>query len=142
MHSNHLRALTVRPIPAGQQARFPFNIPAIRGNTEIAFDTAVTFLVGENGSGKSTLLEALATAVGAYTVGAEELGRDQTLAHAQELAGYLKLVWTIKTRQGFFCGRRIFLVTSNGWRRWKRSYWQNCVGWIKSTLAVRHTPRG
>lgn len=102
MLHNHLRAIHIRPIPAEQQEQFPFNIPAIKGNTEIMLDTAVTFLVGENGSGKSTLLEALATVIGAYTVGAEELVRDQTLAHAQKLAGYLKLVWSIKTRHGFF----------------------------------------
>ncbi len=102
MHNNHLRAFHIQPILAEQRGRFPFNIPAIRGNTEILLDTAVTFLVGENGSGKSTLLEALATAVGAYTVGATELMQDNTLVHAQELAGYLKLVWSIKTRQGFF----------------------------------------
>ncbi|MBE7528318.1 MAG: AAA family ATPase [Ardenticatenaceae bacterium] len=102
MLHNHLRSVQIRPIPTGQQERFPFNIPAIKGHTEIVLDTAVTFFVGENGSGKSTLLEALATAVGATTIGAEELARDQTLAHAQELAGYLKLVWSIKTRHGFF----------------------------------------
>ncbi len=101
MH-NHLRAIQIRPIPSEQQERFPFNIPAIKGNTEIVLDTAVTILVGENGSGKSTLLEALATAVGAHTVGAAELAQDDTLAHAQELAGHLKLVWSIKTRHGFF----------------------------------------
>lgn len=102
MHGNHLRSLQIRPVPAAAQARFPFNIPAIQGNTEIVFDTAVTFLVGENGSGKSTLLEGLAAEMGAYTVGAEDLARDQTLAHAQELAGYLKLIWSVKTRYGFF----------------------------------------
>lgn len=102
MTSNHLRAIHVRPIPAARQEQFPFNIPAIHGNTEILLTAPVTFLVGENGSGKSTLLEALASEIGAYTVGAEDLDRDKTLAHAQELGHFLKLVWSIKTRQGFF----------------------------------------
>jgi predicted ATPase len=102
MNQNHLRAVRILPIPADKSERFPFNIPAIQGNTEIEFTTAVTFLVGENGSGKSTLLEAIATGVGAYSVGAEELNRDKTLAHAQELGECLKLVWSVKTRYGFF----------------------------------------
>lgn len=102
MKSNPLRSIHIQPIPADKQEQFPFNIPAIRGNTQIEFTAPVTFLVGENGSGKSTLLEAIAANVGAYTVGAEDLGQDKTLAHAQELAAYLRMVWTIKSRQGFF----------------------------------------
>lgn len=102
MKTNLLRTVHIQPIPEEKLGHFPFNIPAIQSNTEIEFRAPVTFLVGENGSGKSTLLEAIATAVGAYTVGAEDLGRDKTLAHAQELATYLKLVWSIKTRHGFF----------------------------------------
>ncbi len=40
------------------------NIPAIKSISEIQFDKAITFFVGENGSGKSTLLEALAVEFG------------------------------------------------------------------------------
>lgn len=39
---------------------YPFNLPAFRNLTKLAFHPKVTFLVGENGSGKSTLLEAIA----------------------------------------------------------------------------------
>ena len=39
-------------------------IPAIRSIEHLAFDSAVTFFVGENGTGKSTLLEAIAVAYG------------------------------------------------------------------------------
>lgn len=39
---------------------YPYNLPAIRNLTSLAFHPHVTFLVGENGSGKSTLLEAMA----------------------------------------------------------------------------------
>ncbi len=41
-----------------------WNIEAISGVTDIGFEHAVTFFVGENGSGKSTLLEAVAAAYG------------------------------------------------------------------------------
>jgi predicted ATPase len=39
---------------------FPFQLPAIKNLSKLAFHPQVTFFVGENGSGKSTLLEALA----------------------------------------------------------------------------------
>lgn len=102
MNSNRLRAIQIRPIPSEKAEQYPFNIPAIQGNTEITFRAPVTFLVGENGSGKSTLMEALATEIGAYTVGAEDLARDQTLNEVKELGRYLKLIWSMKTKQGFF----------------------------------------
>jgi len=44
--------------------QFPFNLPAVRGLTTLAFHPSVTFLVGENGAGKSTIMEAVAVAYG------------------------------------------------------------------------------
>lgn len=82
--------------------RFPYNVPVIQNLDELAFHSPVTFLVGENGSGKSTFLEALACAAGSITVGAESVSRDQTLEKMRQLARYLKLVWSKRTRRGFF----------------------------------------
>ena len=81
---------------------FPFNIPAIKALERVEFHQPITFLVGENGSGKSTFLEALAAGVGAITVGGKDIKSDQTLAHAWRLAAGLRLVWYMKTKQGFF----------------------------------------
>lgn len=39
-------------------------IPALKGLERLAFDSPITFFVGENGSGKSTLLEAVAVHYG------------------------------------------------------------------------------
>jgi predicted ATPase len=102
MNPNLLRAIRLRPIPSELTDQYPFNIPAVRGNTEIVFDAPVTFLVGENGSGKSTLLEAIAVEVGAYSVGAEDVQRDDSLTAVRALGDYLQLVWSVRTRQGFF----------------------------------------
>jgi len=102
MNSNRLRSIQIQSIPLENTEQYPFNIPAIQGNREIEFSTPVTFLVGENGSGKSTLLEAIAVEIGAYTVGAEELARDKTLKEVQALSKILKLVWSVRTRRGFF----------------------------------------
>ncbi len=81
---------------------FPFSVPVIRTLVTLSFPTAVTFLVGENGSGKSTLLEGIAAAAGLPTVGASEIGLDPTLGAQRALGGALRLVWSRRTKRGFF----------------------------------------
>ena len=83
-------------------AGFPFDVPVIRALSELSFDSAVTFFVGENGSGKSTLLEAVALAARLPTVGSTQAGDDDTLKAQRALARTLKLVWNQKARAGFF----------------------------------------
>lgn len=96
----HLRSVELKH-PASAET-FPFNVPAIRALHELVFDTPVTFFVGENGSGKSTLLEALAAAIGSITVGSDGVDDDATLSAARALAQHLRLVWSKRTRRGFF----------------------------------------
>lgn len=91
----HLRSVSARWLHApGSKYHFPYNVPVIASLETLSFTAPVTFLVGENGSGKSTLLEAIACAVGSITVGGEGVER--------ELSRELKLVWTKRTRKGFF----------------------------------------
>ena len=85
-----------------QRQEFPFSVPVIAGLESVRFETPVTFLVGENGSGKSTFLEGLATAVRLPTVGAEEAGRDPSLAAVRQLGRHLRLRWTKRTGRGFY----------------------------------------
>ena len=68
MNDLYLRGLRINwdSIP---QNSYIHKIPAIKSVTEVAFDQAVTFLVGENGAGKSTLLEAIAAELGYNTEG-------------------------------------------------------------------------
>ena len=65
---------------------YPFSVPAIRHLSELAFDTPVTFFVGENGSGKSTLLEAIAVGFGLNPEGGTKYERFGTQATHSELA--------------------------------------------------------
>lgn len=95
----HLRSLTLK---GGTSDDFPFSVPAIRALPELSFDTPVTFFVGENGSGKSTLLEGIALSAGVPTVGSANASDDQTLAAQRALSNALKLVWTKRSRRGFF----------------------------------------
>jgi predicted ATPase len=96
----HLSKASLRTLPGSKS--FPFDLPLLRTLEEIRFDSPVTLFVGENGSGKSTLLEALACAAEMIVVGSESTRTDQSLVHARELAKYIKLSWTKRTRRGFF----------------------------------------
>ena len=98
----HLQTITLREIPKNNQAHYPFNLPLLCGLDEMRFSAPVSFFVGENGTGKSTLLEALACAAEMITVGSESVKTDKSLVHARELAKYLRLAWTKRTRRGFF----------------------------------------
>ena len=97
----HLRSLRVSRAHPWPDC-FPFNVPILAALEEVHFTAPVTFLVGENGSGKSTLLEALAVAVGSITVGAEPVTKDRTLQPLRLLARDLRLVWSKRTKKGFF----------------------------------------
>lgn len=97
----HLRSIQMKKFHPWPD-RFPFNVPVLSGLDELIFTSPVTFLVGENGSGKSTLLEALACAAGSINVGSAETHQDGTLKPLRELAKDMKLVWSKRTRKGFF----------------------------------------
>lgn len=98
----HLQTIALREIPERLRGQYPFNLPLLRGLDGMRFNAPVTFFVGENGSGKSTLLEAIACAAEMVTVGSESVKTDKSLSHARELAKYLRLAWTKRSRRGFF----------------------------------------
>jgi predicted ATPase len=81
---------------------YPFSLPLVRNLTVLRFGAPVTFFVGENGTGKSTILEAVAAAMGAITVGGEDVRSDPSLAPARQLAQHLTLTWSKKSHRGFF----------------------------------------
>ena len=93
---------SVRRRAGGDERRFPFSVPAIRSLEALDLTGPVTFFVGENGSGKSTVLEAIAAAARLPTVGSDEAQSEGTLAAQRELADALQLVWSRRTKRGFF----------------------------------------
>lgn len=100
--SLHLRSIELKPWPERLNVEFPFYLPVIRSIERVHFSSPVTFFVGENGSGKSTLLETLACAIGSVTVGAESVSHDPGLSSLRQLALYMRLTWSKRTRRGFF----------------------------------------
>ncbi len=101
-HVIHLRRVAIRARAVDEPTVFPFDLPALRGVRELAFEAPVTILVGENGSGKSTLLEALAVAARAITAGSAEAASDASLSGARALAADLRLTWAKRPSRGFF----------------------------------------
>ena len=93
---------SIRRQTGADEGRFPFSVPAIRSLESLDFPGPVTFFVGENGSGKSTVLEAIAAAARLPTVGSDDVQADATLAPQRELADALQLVWSRRTKRGFF----------------------------------------
>ena len=86
----------------GDDAQFPFSVPAIRALDGLSLERPVTFFVGENGSGKSTLLEGIAAAARLPTVGSAEMLQDDTLEAQRRLGKALRLSWARRTARGFF----------------------------------------
>ena len=93
---------SVRRRGGGDEGRFPFSVPAIRSLVALDLAAPVSFFVGENGSGKSTVLEAIAAAARLPAVGSDDVQADGTLAAQRELGDALQLVWSRRTKRGFF----------------------------------------
>lgn len=83
-------------------ARYPFNVRALSRGIDLAFQTNVTFFVGENGTGKSTLLEAIAECCGFSPEGGNRDHHRATFADRSDLAQALRLSWLPKVTEGFF----------------------------------------
>lgn len=97
----HLRELLIN-LHQQNVSFYPFNVPAIRSLSKLAFEKPCTIFVGENGSGKSTLIEGIAFSAGIITIGSDEIDIDQTLMAIKPLADKMKLVWNKRTHRGFF----------------------------------------
>lgn len=97
-----LRSVTLLRERVERWQSYPFTVPAIRELGTLAFDTPVTFFVGENGSGKSTLLEAIAYQCGFHTAGGGRNPVYEVDAADAALGDFIRLSWRPKVTQGFF----------------------------------------
>src|SRR5262249_43629249 len=84
-------SITQNPI-AQAGVGFPFNLPALKDFSALAFMKPIAFFIGENGSGKSTLIEAIAGGMNAVAVGSADTARDPTLAAARSFAKAFRFV--------------------------------------------------
>lgn len=82
--------------------RYPFNLDIIRNFDSLSLHAPITIIAGDNGCGKTTLLEGIAAAAGSILINGEHMDRDHSLSPAFELAEDLKLIWSVKSNNGFF----------------------------------------
>lgn len=96
----HLQSVTAKEKLTGNT--YPFTLPVINQFSHFQFKKPVTVIVGENGTGKSTLLETIASNAESILISGEYIEFDPSLEPARRLAEKLKLIWTIRTKKGFF----------------------------------------
>jgi predicted ATPase len=88
-------------------AAYPFCLPLFKQDFELAFEKAITIIVGENGTGKSTLLEGIAALSGYDDAGGGKGYRPVDHSNALELSGgrlaeALRASWLPKLTNGWF----------------------------------------
>ncbi len=104
----YLRRLWLDPSRVTDRAAYPFCLPLFNsGAFELAFDRAVTIIVGENGTGKSTLLEGIAALAGYDEAGGGKGYQAVDHSRALEVMGgslaqALRASWLPKITNGWF----------------------------------------
>jgi predicted ATPase len=72
---------------------YPFNVPILRGKTEMVFKSPIAFFVGENGSGKSTLLEAITRKCGVHIWHKPKRHLAHHNPYETRLSDYITVTW-------------------------------------------------
>lgn len=101
----YLKRLSVKQDALGKG--YPFDLPWLDPDFEMAFGQPVTIIVGENGTGKSTLIEAIAALSGYDEAGGGKGYRAVDHAAALDVSGArladaLRAAWLPKITNGWF----------------------------------------
>ncbi|MEE9913487.1 MAG: AAA family ATPase [Deltaproteobacteria bacterium] len=104
----HLQNITLLSSNYPTTDIYPFNLPLLKKNERLAFDTPVTLFVGENGSGKSTLLQAIALACGIHIWQETGKTRYNYNVYEDKLGEYLSIEWQDGKVPGSFFGSDSF----------------------------------
>jgi predicted ATPase len=108
MPAPYLRRVWLDPFRIKERESYPFCLPLFsKGDFDLAFDQAVTIIVGENGTGKSTLLEGIAALAGYDEAGGGKGYRPVDHSGAVEVMGgrlshALRASWLPKITNGWF----------------------------------------
>jgi predicted ATPase len=87
---------------------YPFNLDIFYNTQSIAFQSPITFFVGENGTGKSTLLEAISHNCRFHIWRGLKRTRYEINPYEDELYKYITLKWTNGRVHGSFFASDIF----------------------------------
>ena len=114
----HLAALHLHAEQFPTREFYPFNVPVLRETDSIAFDSPVTFFVGENGTGKSTLLEAIAHKCGIHIWANEDRLRFARNPYEKKLHQFISLTWDKGSVPGSFFASQIFNEFAHNLDEW------------------------
>ena len=105
----HLKTVTLNPERYPTTDHYPFNLDLFQKTPSIAFNSPVTFFVGENGSGKSTLLEAITRKCGIYIWQGIQRPRFNASPYEKSLYRTIGIEWLDgKKVPGSYFGSQIF----------------------------------
>ena len=117
LRAPYLKRVWLDPARVGDANSYPFSLPFLRGGFDLAFDSAITIIVGENGTGKSTLLEAIAALSGYDQAGGgkgymptDHSGAIETTG--APLAKALRAAWLPKLSNGWFFRAESFFTVA------------------------------
>src|SRR5262245_43886902 len=107
MPAPYLRRIWLDTSLVPDASAYPFCLPFLRDGFELAFDHAITIIVGENGTGKSTLLEGIAALAGYDDAGGGKGYRPVDHSGGIEIMGgtlarALRASWLPKITTGWF----------------------------------------
>lgn len=104
----HLKRVDIHPEKFPTTEHYPFNLNIFHETKGIAFNSPVTFFVGENGTGKSTLLEAITHKCGIYIWGNVERKPFKVNLYEKRLHEAIDIEWTQGSVHGSFFASQIF----------------------------------
>ena len=102
-----------QPLPGDSWLNILPALAPLRSGERLAFDSPVTFLVGENGAGKSTLLEGIAVACGFNPEGGTRNFSFSTRDTHSVLGDFLTVSRSAYPRDGFFLRAESFYNTAS-----------------------------
>lgn len=103
----YLRKVWLDPSRIEDREAYPYCLPFLGDEFELAFDKPITIIVGENGAGKSTLLEGIAALAGYDEAGGGKGYMPVDHSNASEemggqLSTALRASWLPKITKGWF----------------------------------------
>ena len=102
-----------------ESTEYPFNIPSLNNIKELDLSNKVTIFVGDNGSGKSTLLKAIAYYNNSINVSGKDINSSY-YKEIRELSNKMKMIYSFKTRSGFFFSGEEFITYINNIKKMKQ----------------------
>jgi predicted ATPase len=104
----HLKRLSFIPDQYPTREFYPFNLDIFHHTKSIAFESPITFFIGENGTGKSTLLEAISHSCRFHIWRGLKRTRYEVNPYEEELYKYITLKWANGRVHGSFFAADIF----------------------------------